>query len=76
MIAAVDDDKVLEPPGDEEFVVVQKAQIAGSQERTFIRICQSGVEVAFGFFCQTPISLRHTRTGDPNLTDFVRRTAC
>ena len=75
MIAAVDDDEVFETPGDEEFVVVQKAQVTGSQERTFTRICKMSMEVALSFLCQPPISMRHAWTGYPYLADLVWRAS-
>ena len=42
VVAAADDDQVLEPAADEQLAVLQKAQVAGAQERPFAGVFQMG----------------------------------
>ena len=42
VIQPADDDQILEPAGDEQFAVLEEAQVAGAQERPLARVGQIG----------------------------------
>lgn len=73
MVAAADDDQILEATRDEQFVVVDEAQVAGPHERAVARVFEVGVERVFGFGGTFPIAFGHARAGDPDFADVSRR---
>src|SRR2546428_1589131 len=73
MVAAPDDNQVLEPTGDEQFIVLKKAQVSSAQKWTFARICQIGVERTLCLFRLLPVALGDAGTADPNLADLIRQ---
>ena len=48
VVAAADDDHVLEPAGDEQLAVVHEAEVAGPQEAAFVA-GDAGAEHLVGF---------------------------
>src|SRR5262245_25251274 len=62
MIAAGDYDQVFDPARDVKPPILQKAEVSGAQERTFVRSGQISAEIALRFFRTVPISLRDAFT--------------
>src|SRR5262249_46449224 len=73
VVLPADDDLVLDPPGHEQFVAVEKAEIASPKERAF-DITTSRAKHLLGVFRTMPIALRHRVPADPNLADPSKRT--
>ncbi len=70
MVFAVDDDQVLEAPGDEQFAIRHQSQVAGTQIAAFTRpVCPSSLERVSRLRVALPVSLCHARAGDPDLAD-------
>ncbi len=71
MVAAANDDQVLQPAGDVELTVVQIAQVAGAHEGP-VAVGQVRLERVLRFLGAVPIALRHAGALDPDLADAVR----
>ena len=72
MIGAADDDQILEPSGDKQFVFVDKPQVAGPQERPLARIFQIGPKRLGALLDPVPITPGNAGSGNPDFADFVR----
>ena len=59
-VSTTDDDQILDPAGHEELSLVQEAEIAGAQKRSFARIGESSAKNGLRFFGPIPIT-----AGDP-----------
>ncbi len=73
VVAAAEDDQVLEPAGDEQLAAAQKAEIPGAQERTLAAIRQPGREIAPRAFGVAPVAEGHARPRHPDLPHLARR---
>ena len=87
MVAAADDDQVLEPAGHEQFAGVEKPEVARAQIRPGIRLPLLGrlclrmrigtgehrCERLAGGVVAVPVALRHARPAHPDLADPARR---
>ncbi len=71
VIASANDDQVLQPATDEQFAVLQKAQVAGAQERPGTAVLQIGFEGIGGFLGALPVSLGYAGPGDPDFAHLV-----
>jgi hypothetical protein len=70
-IHPADDDEVLDSPCNIELVVEHEAEIAGAEERPFVRAFKACVEGFFGSFGIVPIALGDAGAANPNLADFI-----
>jgi len=73
MVLSMNDDEVFHPPGDIEFAVVKKTQVAGAKKVLGFSV-DLGLKDFLGFFCLVPISLLDAGTRHPDFSDLVRRT--
>src|ERR671918_965686 len=73
VIAAINDDHVLDTPRHKQDVTAQKAQISRTKKRAIIRISQSRFEYRLGLIGPLPISRSHARTGHPYFAYGARR---
>src|SRR5579864_1518728 len=79
VIAAVEDDQVLQTAGDEQLAVVEEAQIAGAQEGALLgvlNIGNMGAEGALSVGGLVPISEGDVGAGNPDFTDVAGRAFC
>ena len=72
VVLPVEDEELFHPAGDEELSFVQEAQVAGPQERSVTGV-QASAERSFRFLGPPPVTLRHARAANPDLTDLERR---
>src|SRR6185437_12814920 len=73
VIAPVDDQEILDPTDDEQFAVVNKAQITGTQPGTLggarRRVGKFGAERVFGLLRFAPVTGRDVLAVNPDFTD-------
>ena len=67
MVLAIEDDQILQAPGDEQLTLAYHAQIAGAQPALAITL-DEGLGGRFGV---APVALGDARPGDPDLTDLI-----
>src|SRR5260221_5783561 len=75
VIAAPDDDQVLDATCHDELPVVKESEVTSAEERPFPGIAQVRVEGLLSLARLLPISLSDVVPGQPNLADAVRRAA-
>src|SRR5438876_359522 len=75
MVAAADDDQILEPPGDEQLTIPHESEIAGAQEWPRPAILQKRLKRLRRLHRAIPVALRDTWAGDPDLADLARPAA-
>src|SRR6188472_801833 len=68
------DKEVLQPSRDKDFAVLDESQVTGSQEGSFACIEKACAEGACRFLSIVPITLRRTRSRQPNFPYLLRRT--
>src|SRR3712207_3228000 len=73
MVATTNNDQILEPPGHKKLVIVEKAEVAGSQKWTCAGIGQMRAKCLLRRFGLAPVPLRHAGTCHPNFAHFARR---
>ncbi len=73
VVLAAHDDDVFEAAGDEEFVVVQKAEVAAAQEGAGVRAGEAGVKSGGGFGGAVPVAGGDAAAGDPDFADGAGR---
>ena len=73
IIDAVKDDQVFHAAGDEQFAVLQEAQIAGAHEGAFAGVLQAGAEGALAWPRAAANSLAPCSGREPRFRRFVRR---
>src|SRR5579875_951830 len=74
VIAATNDNQVLEAARDEQFTVIKETEVAGSHKRASITIGQTRSKRIFGFFRTPPIALRNTGADHPDFPHLTRGT--
>ncbi|GAA3062470.1 hypothetical protein GCM10020000_52210 [Streptomyces olivoverticillatus] len=67
-VAAVEDDDLLEPPGDVELAVVQDAEVAGAQPAT-VAVAQGAVEGGGALLGALPVAAGDAVAAQPDLAD-------
>src|SRR5260370_36598188 len=72
MVIAINDDQVLESPGDEEFTILQESQIPRAEKRAFSRIRQVSVKSALRALGLVPIALSNAWACYPDLAHLIR----
>src|SRR6266851_198296 len=72
MVIAINDDQVLESPGDEEFTILQESQIPRAEKRAFSRIRQVSVKSALRILGLVPIALSNALSCYPDLAHLIR----
>jgi hypothetical protein len=72
MIQATNDDEVFEAARDVEFALVQKSEIACSQEVFILITGKMCIESVSSGFRLVPISAGDALSGNPNLANFAR----
>src|SRR6185369_14193042 len=70
VVAAPQDDQILDAAGDEQLAPGEEAEVAGAQETPPF---QGGAEGALRLLVPVPVAGGDARTGHPDLTDPVRR---
>ena len=87
MVAAPDDDQILEPASDEQLAVVEEPEVTGAEVgagvglpglerlplRTGIWPGEHGAERRLRLVAAVPVPLGHARPAHPNLADHSRR---
>src|SRR6185312_13239482 len=68
VVAAADDDQILEPSGHQEPGAVENSEISGAQERPRT-VRQTGAKQQLAFLGPAPITRGHARAADPDLPD-------
>ena len=67
VVLTIEDDQILQTPGDEQLPLAHHAQIAGAQPALAITL-DEGLGSRFGV---TPVALGDARPGDPDLADLI-----
>src|SRR5262245_3160636 len=75
VVAAADDNDVLDPPGDEQLAVLDEAEVARAQIRPLAAVGQRGAEGAFGLVGPSPVACGDRRPLHPDLADDAIRQA-
>jgi hypothetical protein len=73
VVAAPDDDQVLEAAGDEQLAAAQEAEIAGAQEGTLPGAVEEGLERARALLRLVPVALGDARPRQPDLAEAIGR---
>src|SRR5215213_3391740 len=74
MINTTNNDQILQPASEEQFVIVDKTKITGTQKSSCIAIGKMRVEDLLRIEWPVPISRGDTGSRDPKLTDTIVRT--
>ena len=74
MIAATDNNEVLQTPGDKQLIVLQISKITRTEERSFTGIRRITFERLCRFFRPIPIALCNAGAFDPYFSDMPHRT--
>src|SRR5262245_45790958 len=70
VVAPADDDQVLQPPRDEQFVVESEAKVARPQERS-APVREERLKRLLGLFGPAPVARRDAASGEPDLADLA-----
>jgi hypothetical protein len=63
MIAAANNNKVLQSPGDEELTILEKPEVSRAKKRAFIVVQESGLKGPTTLLRLAPITSRFAGTG-------------
>ena len=69
VVAAADDDHVLDPPRDEQLAASHEPEVAGPQERAFAGVGQPGVERLLRLLRPAPVPAATDCAAHPDLAD-------
>ena len=72
-IDTADNDQVLESPGHKQLTVAHESQIACSQVRSAVAVCQLGTESLLRLFHSIPVAATDALAMDPDFADAARR---
>ena len=70
-VTTAKDEEIFDPAGDEQLAITKETEIAGPQERPLARLCQDRAEDLVGSSLRSPVSLGHTASRNPDLSDLM-----